>query len=114
MVTRDSLLVTLVKLVDRIPMPPSPPQQGRGRPKFYSDRLFLKALIIMIVRHLPRVHELLTVLAAGAWPLSHAADVGAALAGHTQHLASTDWLCGTSPGRPPAALGHLWSSCGHR
>jgi len=29
----------------------------------YSDRLFLKALIIMLVRHLRKVHELLTVLA---------------------------------------------------
>lgn len=48
MVTRDSILVTLVKLVDRIPMPPPPPQQGRGRPKVYSDRLFLKALIIIL------------------------------------------------------------------
>jgi len=62
MITRDSLLVTLVKLVDHIPMPPPPPQQGRGRPKFYADRVFVKALIIMIVRHVHRVHELLTVL----------------------------------------------------
>ena len=29
----------------------------------YSDRLFLKALVIMIVRHLHNVHELLSVLA---------------------------------------------------
>jgi hypothetical protein len=43
-------------------MPPPPPKRGRGRPKVYSDRLFLKALVIMIVRHLHRVHELLTVL----------------------------------------------------
>jgi hypothetical protein len=28
----------------------------------YSDRLFLKALVIMIVKHLPRVHTLLAVL----------------------------------------------------
>ncbi len=56
MIMRDSLLVILVKLVDRVPMPPSPAQRGRGRPKVYSDRLFLKALVIMIVRHLHRVH----------------------------------------------------------
>ncbi len=42
MIPGESLLVTLVKLVDRIPMPP-PPKRGRGRPKFYPDRLFLKA-----------------------------------------------------------------------
>jgi hypothetical protein len=63
MVTQDSLLVTLVKLVDRLPMPTLPTKRGRGHPKFYSDRLFLKALVIMIVRHLHTVHELLGVLA---------------------------------------------------
>ena len=63
MIRRDSLLVTLVKLVDRVPMPSSLPQRGKGRPKVYSDRLFLKALVIMMVRHLHRVHELLSVLA---------------------------------------------------
>jgi hypothetical protein len=55
-----SLLVTLVMLIDSIPMP-APPAK-RGRPKFYPDRLFLKALVIMIVRHLHNVHSLLTVL----------------------------------------------------
>lgn len=59
---QDSLLVTLVKLVDLIPMPPPPVKRGRGRPKFYPDRLFLKSLVIMIVRHLHNVHELLSVL----------------------------------------------------
>ena len=61
MVTERSLLETLVQLVDRIPLPPAPPR-GRGKPKVYPDRLFLKALVIMIVRHLPKVHTLLTVL----------------------------------------------------
>lgn len=62
MISQESLLVTLVKLVDRIPTPPLRAKRGRGHPKVYSDRLFLKALIIMVVRHLHRVHELLTVL----------------------------------------------------
>lgn len=62
MMPQESLLVILVKLVDRIPMPPPPPKRGRGRPRFYPDRLFLKALVIMIVRHLHKVHELLSVL----------------------------------------------------
>jgi len=62
MVHQDSLLVTLVKLVDRIPTPPPPSKRSRGKPKFYPDRLFLKALVIMIIRHLHKVHELLTVL----------------------------------------------------
>ena len=62
MIAQDPLLVILVKLVDQIPMPPPPPKRGRGRPKVYSDRLFLKALVLMIIRHLHKVHELLTVL----------------------------------------------------
>jgi len=62
MITAEPLVVTLVKLVDRIPMPPAPAKRERGRPKFYSDCLFLKALVIMIVQHLHKVHELLAVL----------------------------------------------------
>ena len=57
MITAEPLVVTLVKLVDSVPVPPAPAKRGRGRPKFYSDRLFLKALIIMLVRHLRKVHE---------------------------------------------------------
>ena len=63
MITSEPLLVTLVKLVDNIPVPPPPAKRPRGQPKVYSDRLFLKALIIMLVRHLHNVHELLAVLA---------------------------------------------------
>ena len=63
MIPLESLLVTLVKLVDSIPVPPEPAKRPRGRPKVYSDRLFLKALIIMLVRHLHNVHALLAVLA---------------------------------------------------
>lgn len=44
-------------------MLPPPSKRGRGRPQFYPDCLFLKALVIMIVRHLHKVHELLVVLA---------------------------------------------------
>jgi hypothetical protein len=63
MIPQVSLLVILVKLVDGIPMPHRSSKRGRGRPQFYPDRLFLKALVIMIVRHLHKVHELLVVLA---------------------------------------------------
>lgn len=62
MIVQDSLLVTLVQLVDRIPMLPSPVKRERGRPKVYPDHLFLKALVVMIARHLHKVHELLSVL----------------------------------------------------
>lgn len=65
MITDEPLLVTLVKLVDRIPSPPEPAKRGRGRPKVYSDRLFLKALMIMMImmiKHLSKVYEFLCVL----------------------------------------------------
>ena len=62
MITQDSVLVQLIRLVERIPNPPAPPRHRRGRPIFYSQKLFLKALVIMIVRRLHRVGELLAVL----------------------------------------------------
>src|SRR5918911_1216404 len=62
MIGQVSLLVMLVQLIDRLPPLPPPPKRGRGRPKVYTDHLFLKALVIMIVRHLHTVHELLAVL----------------------------------------------------
>jgi hypothetical protein len=61
MIPHVSLLVALMLLIDRIPLPAQPVR--RGRPKTYTDRLFLKALVMMIVRHLPRVGSLLAVLA---------------------------------------------------
>jgi hypothetical protein len=62
MVPQDCLLALLMRFVDRIPMPAAPRQRRRGRPKIYTDRLFIKALLIMIVRRLHNVHELLSVL----------------------------------------------------
>jgi len=62
MIHPASLLVMLVRLVDRLPRPAPPPKRGRGRPRVYADTLFLKALVIMIVRRLSSPGELLTVL----------------------------------------------------
>jgi hypothetical protein len=62
MIGQQSLLVTLVELVDRVPVPPPPKKRAPGRPRVYTDRLFLKALVVMIVRHLHTVTELLSVL----------------------------------------------------
>jgi hypothetical protein len=52
MIGHGSLVGTLVVLVDRLPTSPPPAKCGRGRPVTYPDRLFLKALVILIVRHL--------------------------------------------------------------
>jgi Transposase DDE domain len=63
MITQDTVLVQLLRLVDLVPTPPPPARRPRGRPIVYSDRLFLKALVVMIVCRLHKVGELLAVLA---------------------------------------------------
>jgi hypothetical protein len=50
MVQPEPILVTLVRLVDWIPEPPTPVQRKRGRPKVDADGLIVKALIIRIIR----------------------------------------------------------------
>jgi hypothetical protein len=62
MITQDSVLVQLIVLIERIPSSPPPLPRRRGRPIFYSEKLFMKALVIMILRRLHRVGELLAVL----------------------------------------------------
>jgi hypothetical protein len=61
MVPQMSLLVLLVDLIDAIPSPPV--VSGRGRPPTYSNRLFLKAVVIMLVRDVSTVDGLLAILA---------------------------------------------------
>ncbi len=62
MVQQESRLVTLVKLVDRIPRPSPPKRRKPGHPLVYAECIILKAVVIMMVRHLTTVHELLGVL----------------------------------------------------
>src|SRR5437773_348429 len=62
MIGQQTLLVALVRLLDRLPAPLPATSRPRGRPKTYPLRLFLKALVIMIVRHLHTVYELRSVL----------------------------------------------------
>ena len=60
MVSQSSLLVLLVDLIDAIPSPAV--ARKRGRPPTYPDRLFLKALVIMLVRDVTTVDGLLAIL----------------------------------------------------
>jgi len=62
MVPGEALLVTLVKMIDHIPMPTTPAKRQRGHPKEYTDRLILKALVIIIVRRLYSAYSLLAFL----------------------------------------------------
>lgn len=60
MLTNDALLCKLLVLIERLPQPKI--LHRRGRPSLYPETLFLKALLVMTVRHLYRVGELLSVL----------------------------------------------------
>ena len=62
MSAQDAVLVQLIRPMDHIPAPPPPKPRPRGHPLVYPERLFLKALVIVIVRHLHSVTELLGVL----------------------------------------------------
>jgi hypothetical protein len=62
MLRQKSLLVSLVLLIDFLPFPPPPQKRGRGRPRHYSDRLIVKALVIMIIRRLYTAYSLLAFL----------------------------------------------------
>lgn len=121
MILQETLLVTLVKLVDWIPEPPEKKRRKRGHPKQYSDRLFLKALVIMIVRHLHKVHELLSVLAE---PTAEMKQLRQLLTENGHYPTRHTWerRLKTLPDRLPAQIGclgrylvtliHPWATCG--
>src|SRR5215218_10356055 len=71
MVPQASLLVALVDLIDLIPSPPAKAlvRSRGGRPPAYSDRLFLKALVIMLVRNVSTVSGLLAILEQPTWEM---------------------------------------------
>jgi hypothetical protein len=58
MLRHQGLLVSLVLLVDRLPWPGEPAKRSRGRPTTDSDRLIMKALVIMIIRRLSTAYAL--------------------------------------------------------
>ena len=62
MLTKAPLLVTFLQLIDRIPMPEGSGRRSRGRPHTYSERLIVKALLVMIIRRLYTAYSLLAFL----------------------------------------------------
>ena len=62
MIPKEPLLVIFVKMIDRIPFPEPPAKRARGGQETYSDRLILKALVIMIIRRLYSAYSLLAFL----------------------------------------------------
>ena len=71
MVPQSSLLVALVDLIELVPSPPvkGPSTSRGGRPPVYSERLFLKALVIMLVRNVSTVSGLIAVLEQPTWEM---------------------------------------------
>lgn len=122
MIAQERLLVTLVKLVDRAPAPPPPTKRGRGRPVTYPDQLFLKALVIMIVRHLHTVHELLAVLAQPTAEMATLRDLLTLPDGRYPSRRTWERRLAALPDTLPAQIGclghHLvallrpWAACG--
>jgi hypothetical protein len=62
MIAKEPLLVIFLKLIDRIPLPEPPAKRPRGRQRSYSERLILKALVLMIIRRLYTAYSLLAFL----------------------------------------------------
>lgn len=78
MIAQISRLVALILLIDRIPLPVPPVRRGRAQTS--TDRLFLKALVIMFVRRWPKVGRVLAEptremqplrAPGGVWPRKH-------------------------------------------
>lgn len=121
MVPEISVLVMLVQLVDRLPTPSAPAKRGRGRPTTYSDRLFLKALVIMIVKHLHTPYELFSVLAQ---PTAEMATLRPLLTEQGRYPSRRTWerRLAALPAQLPAQIRSLgchlvallqpWATCG--
>src|SRR5712691_9610617 len=113
MISGGSILVSLIRLMDHLPVPPPPTRHERGRPKTYSDQLIVKALVVMIIRRLYTAWALLAFLqqqdpvVAHLRPLLteqgrfHAPHLGPPLGGLAPHVAGLDW----PPPGPPAGDG---------
>jgi hypothetical protein len=122
MLTRGSILVSLLWLVEQIPTPPPPATRQRGRQETYSDTLFVKALIVRIIRRLYTAYALLHFLEPDD-PV--ALQIRPLLTEHGRFPTRRPWerRFATLPARLPALLGclgrHLvewlppWTAQGH-
>src|ERR1044072_5592926 len=106
MLTQGSILVSLLWLVEQIPTPPPPAKRKRGRQETYSDKLFIKALIVMIIRRLYTAYALLGFLAQ---PDPLAQDVRARLTEDGRFPSRRTWerRFEKLPARLPALIGCL-------
>jgi hypothetical protein len=108
MVPQVSVLVLLVDLIDAIPGPPVKARGGAqgGRPPLYSDRLFWKALVIMLVRNVSTVSGLLAILEQPTWEMQ---TLRARLAEHDRLPTRRTWerRLAALPSSLPARIGCL-------
>jgi Transposase DDE domain len=104
MVPEISVLVMLVDRIDVIPAPPAAPR--RGRRAVYPDRLFLKALVIMVVRGIPTVDGLLAILEQPT-PEMHALRARLTEAGRYPSRRTWERRLNALPATLPARIGCL-------
>jgi Transposase DDE domain len=105
MLAERRILVSLLSLVEYLPAPP-PQKPKRGRQETYSDKLFIKALIVMIIRRLYSAYALLDFLAQSD-PLAQ--DVRALLTEDGRFPSRRTWerRFEKLPARLPALIGCL-------
>ena len=120
MVPHGSVLLALVALIDAIPLPVEAARTGR--PPVDSDRLFLKALVVMLVRDVATVGGLLALLEEPTWEMR---ALRARLTERGCFPTRRTWerRLATLPGTLPARIGGLgrhlvglldpWAAGGH-
>jgi hypothetical protein len=106
MIADGAVLVALLHLVARLPLPPTPRQRRRGRPPVYPDRLFLQGLLIMIVRRLETVALLVAVLATETEEMARVRTM-LAVDGRRPHRRTWERRLERVPDRLPAQIGCL-------
>jgi hypothetical protein len=122
MLTHGSILGSLLWLVEPMPTPPPPAKRQRGRQEFSSDKLFVKALIVLIIRRLSTASALLHFLAQDD-PVAHQMRPVLTEHGRFPTRRTGERRFETLPARLPALIGCLgrhrvtllqpWAAQGH-